>query len=93
MELDIDLEDYKKKAKKSTKRKYLGTIKPDKLWMKDKEEWGGTTVSLRLDKSQSLELSELLTEAARETNEIDLTIYPKKRTPTVTVTYANVSDQ
>ena len=87
----IDLEKYKKKSKK-WKREYLGRIKSIKVWMKDKENWNGVTVSLRLNKRQSMELSTLLREASNQTNEIDLTIYPKKPTPDLTVTYAKKSE-
>jgi len=69
-------------------RQHIGTIKPDKIWMKDKEEWVGQAVCLRLNKQQSKDFAGMIAKVAELTDKADITIYPKKKIHKITITYA-----
>lgn len=63
-------------------------IKLDKLYMK-KADWPGTTVGFPLNQNQAILLCRELLEAVEKVNgsPIEVTIYPKRKTPTITVTW------
>ncbi len=62
-------------------------VKPTKVYIKDKENWKGKSVGIVLTKNNALLLAEGLIKAAQNTKSIDLTVFPKAKTPVITVTY------
>lgn len=68
------------------------TIRPniniEKLYMK-KDDWPGTTVGIPLNRDNAVKLCRELLEAVEkaQNSKIELTIFPKRKTPTLTVTY------
>ena len=62
-------------------------IKPQKVYIKDLYIWKGKSVGMRISKDNALLLAEGLIKAARKTKRIDVTLFPKKKTPVITVTY------
>ena len=62
-------------------------VKPQKIYIKDMENWKGKSVGVVLTKNDALLLAEGLIKASRQTNKIDITIFPKAKTPVITITY------
>jgi len=62
-------------------------VKPKKVYIKDMANWKGKSVGLVLSRNDALLLAEGLIKASQKTNRIDVTIFPKSRTPQVTITY------
>lgn len=62
-------------------------VNPKKVYIKDIDNWKGKSVGLVLDKNDALLFAEGLIKAAQKTNQIDVTIFPKAKTPVVTITY------
>ena len=62
-------------------------IKPQKVYIKDIEKWEGKSVNVILSQNDALLLAEGLIKALQKTKRIDLTIFPKLQTPTITITY------
>lgn len=62
-------------------------VKPFRVYIKGISNWPGKSVGVVLFKNDALLLAEGLIKAARATNRIDLTIFPKKKSPIITVTY------
>jgi len=62
-------------------------VKPQKVYIKDMDNWKGKSVGVVLSKNDALLLSEGLIKAAQKTNKIDVTIFPKAKTPVITITY------
>ena len=62
-------------------------VKPMQIYIKDKENWKGKSVGIVLSKNNALLLAEGLIKASQQTNKIDITIFPKAKTPIITVTY------
>ena len=62
-------------------------VKPKKVYIKDMKNWKGKSVGIVLSKNSALRLAEGLIKAAQETNKIDITIFPKAKTPIITTTY------
>jgi len=63
-------------------------VKPKKVYIKDMDSWKGKSVGIVLSKNDALLLFEGLIKAAQKTNKIDITLFPKKKTPVITITYA-----
>lgn len=63
------------------------SIKPQKVYIKDLENWKGKSVGIVLSKEDALRLAEGLIKAAQKANSIDVTIFPKIKHPTITTTY------
>jgi len=61
--------------------------KPSKVYIKNLESWEGKSVGVVLERNEALKLAEALVRVSREANNIDVTIFPKAKTPTITVTY------
>jgi len=62
-------------------------VKPNKVYIKDMSNWKGKSVGVVLLKNDALLLAEGLIKAAQKADKIDVTIFPKSRTPQITVTY------
>ena len=62
-------------------------VKPKKVYIKDMKNWKGKSVGLVLTKNNALRLAEGLIKAAQKTNKIDMTVFPKAKTPVITITY------
>jgi len=62
-------------------------VNPEKVYIKDMPNWKGKTVGIVLSKNSALRLIEALVKAAQKTNKIDVTIFPRRKTPTITITY------
>lgn len=62
-------------------------VKPKKVYIKDMDNWRGKSVDIVLPKSEALLLAEGLIKAARVVDKIDIAIFPKAKTPVITVTY------
>lgn len=62
-------------------------IKPKKVYIKDKENWKGKSVGIVLSRNDALLMAEGLIKAAQNTDQIDMTIFPKSKTPQITITY------
>ena len=62
-------------------------VKPRKIYIKNMEEWAGKSVGISLSKNQALLLVEGLIKAAQKTDKIDITIFPKSKTPSITITF------
>lgn len=62
-------------------------VKPKKIYIKNKDTWEGKSVGIVLSKNEALLLAEGLIKASRVTNEIDVTAFPKAKTPVITITY------
>lgn len=62
-------------------------VKPQKVYIKDMNNWRGKSVGIVLSKNDALLLAEGLIKASQQTNKIDLTVFPKSKTPTITITY------
>jgi len=72
-------------------RKRISTktnVKPKKVYIKDLENWKGKSIGLVLSRNEALKLVEGLVKASQNTDTIDITIFPKQKTPVVTVTYS-----
>lgn len=54
-----------------------------------KDDWPGTTVGIPLNRDNAVKLCRDLLEAVKkaQNSKIELTIFPKRKTPTLTVTY------
>ena len=65
-------------------------ININKLYMK-LENWSGTTISIPLERDEAIKLSRELLEAAEKISNpetlIEITIFPKRKTPTLTVSW------
>lgn len=62
-------------------------VKPRKVYIKDINEWKGKSAGLVLERSEALKLAVGLIKSSIESEEVDVTVFPKAKTPTVTVTY------
>lgn len=62
-------------------------VNPKKVYIKDMASWRGKSVGIVLSKNGALHLAEGLVKAAQSTNEIDVTVFPKAKTPVITITY------
>jgi len=62
-------------------------VKPQKVYIKDMKNWKGKSVGIVLSRNDALLLAEGLIKAAQKTNKIDLTVFPKSRNPTITITF------
>ncbi len=62
-------------------------VKPEKVYIKDAENWKGKSVGLVLSQDEALLFAEGLIKASRSAKKIDVTIFPKSKTPVITVTY------
>lgn len=62
-------------------------VKPKKVYIKNMKDWKGKSVGIVMRKNDALLLAEGLIKAAQKTNKIDVTIFPKAKTPVITVTY------
>lgn len=68
------------------------TVRPNiniqKVYMKQ-DDWSGTTIGVPLKREQAILLSRELLDAVEKTrgSVIELTIFPKRKTPTLTVTW------
>jgi len=62
-------------------------VKPEKVYIKDMLNWSGKSIGVVLLRNDALLLAEGLIKAAQKTNKIDITIFPKSKTPQITVTY------
>jgi len=62
-------------------------VKPKKVYIKDMLNWKGKSVGVVLSKNDALFLAEGLVKAAQKSDKIDVTIFPKSKTPQITVTY------
>lgn len=62
-------------------------VKPQKVYIKDMKNWKGKSVGVVLSKNDALLLAEGFIKAAQKTNKIDMTIFPKAKTPVITITY------
>lgn len=61
--------------------------KPNAVYIKDINDWKGKSVGIVFSRNEALLLAEGLIKAAQKTNKIDLTLFPKAKTPIITVTY------
>ena len=80
MELLINLKIMKRISTKTN-------VKPKKVYIKNISEWQGKSVGIVLSKSEALLFAEGLIKASRESESIDITIFPKSRKPVITTTY------
>ncbi len=62
-------------------------VKPEKVYIKDINNWKGKSVGIVLSQEQALLFSEGLIKAAMVTKKIDVTIFPKSKTPVITITF------
>ena len=62
-------------------------IKPQKVYIKDLANWKGKSVGLVLSKGNALLFAEGIIRAIQKSDKIDVTIFPKAKTPTITITY------
>jgi len=62
-------------------------VKTKKVYIKDITNWEGKSVGIVLSKNDALLLAEGLIKASQQTNKIDMTIFPKAKTPVITITY------
>ena len=62
-------------------------IKPQKVYIKALRDWKGKSVGIVLSRNNALLLSEGLIKAAQKTRRIDMTLFPKRKTPIITITY------
>lgn len=62
-------------------------IKPKKVYIKDLENWTGKSVGLVLSRDEALKFVEGLAKASQNTDTIDVTIFPRQKTPVITITY------
>lgn len=62
-------------------------IKPQKVYIKASRDWKGKSVGIVLSRNNALLLSEGLIKAAQKTRRIDMTLFPKRKTPVITITY------
>lgn len=62
-------------------------VNPQKVYIRDVDNWKGKSVGIVLLKNDALLLAEGLIKASQKATKIDLTIFPKAKTPVITVTY------
>ncbi|NCO24985.1 hypothetical protein GW901_00460 [Candidatus Parcubacteria bacterium] len=62
-------------------------VKPQKVYIKDIDNWKGESVGIVLLKNDALLLAEGLIKTSQKAKKIDITIFPKAKTPVITVTY------
>lgn len=62
-------------------------IKPEKVYIKDINNWKGKSVGIVLSKEEALFLAEGLIKASRVSSKVDMTIFPKAKTPVITITF------
>lgn len=64
-------------------------VKPRKVYIKDLDKWAGKSIGLVLSRNEALKLVEGLVRAGQNSDTVDLTIFPKQKTPTITITYTS----
>jgi hypothetical protein len=85
----IGMENAMAKEKKKT-RDYFGTVRVAGFSPARLAEFDTDTVGMTLDRNGILKLIESLAKAASVTDEAVLTLRPKRRTPSMTVTQRSV---
>jgi len=71
-----------------TRKSIHPNINLEKIYMK-MEDFKGTTIGIPLNKEEAIKLSRELLEAVEKAKNspIELTLYPKRKTPTITITW------
>ena len=62
-------------------------VKPKKVYIKDLINWTGKSIGLVLSRNEALKFAEGLIKASQNTDTVDITIFPKQKTPVITITY------
>lgn len=62
-------------------------IKPQKIYIKDLDNWKGKSVGIVLSREDALLFAEGLIKGLQEADKLEVTIFPKVKTPIITITY------